>query len=126
MDGVVEIWLLIIGRILLGGLFVTAGLQHFFDFDALMKQLGARGVPLPQLALVIGTAFQIVAGLGLMFGFYVLGASIGLVAFTLVASVLMLNFWDLKGEPRKTARQIWQTNLAIIGGLLISAAYATS
>lgn len=125
MTGVVEIWLLIIGRILLGGLFVTAGLQHFFDFDLLTRQLAARGIPVPQLVLVIGTAFQILAGLGLMFGFYVLFSSLGLVAFTLVASVMLLNFWDLKGEPRKTARQIWQTNIAIIGGLLISAAYAT-
>jgi len=121
MNGTVEFWLLIIGRILLGGLFFTAGLRHFFDFDMLSRQLGARGVPLPQLALLIGTTFQIVAGMGLMFGVYVLPASIGLVVFTLVASVLMLNFWDLQGEPRKTARQIWQANLAIIGGLLISA-----
>ncbi|MCX5512532.1 quinol oxidase [Kaistia algarum] len=125
MNGVVEIWLLIVGRILMGGLFVTAGLQHFFDFDLLTRQLAERRVPLPQLILVIGTGFQIVAGLGLMFGFYVLASSLGLVAFTLVASILMLNFWDLKGEPRKTARQIWQTNIAIMGGLLISAAYAT-
>jgi putative oxidoreductase len=124
MDGVVGIWLLIIGRILLGGLFVTAGLQHFFDFELLQRQLAARRVPLPQVALLIGTAFQIVAGFGLMFGFYVLWASVGLAIFTLVASLLLLNFWDLKGEPRKSARVVWQANLAIIGGLLISAAYA--
>lgn len=124
MGAIAGDWLLIIGRILLGGLFVTAGLQHFFEFGHLTDHLASRRVPLPQIVLLLGTAFQIFAGFGLMFGFYIFSASIGLAVFTLVASFLMLNFWDLDGEPRKTARQIWQTNLAIIGGLLISAAYA--
>ena len=124
MGAIAADWLLILGRILLGGLFVTAGLQHFFEFGQLSDHLAARRVPLPQIALLLGTAFQIFAGFGLMFGFFIYYASIGLAAFTLVASVLMLNFWDLDGEPRKSARQIWQANLAIIGGLLISAAYA--
>lgn len=124
MGAIAADWLLIIGRILLGGLFVTAGLQHFFEFGPLADHLASRRVPLPQVALLLGTAFQIFAGLGLMFGFYLFQASIGLAVFTLVASALMLNFWDLDGEPRRSARQIWQSNLAIIGGLLISAAYA--
>jgi putative oxidoreductase len=47
-----------------------------------------------------------------------------LIAFTIVASVMLLNFWDMEGPMRDTAEKMWQTNLAIIGGLLIAASYS--
>lgn len=44
--------------------------------------------------------------------------------FTLVASVLMVNFWSLSGDARTAMRNVFMSNLAIIGGLLIAAATA--
>lgn len=37
---------------------------------------------------------------------------------------MLLNFWDMEGPAREAARNVWQSNLAIIGGLLIAAAHA--
>ena len=52
-------------------------------------------------------------------------AAIGLVAFTFIASAIFLNFWGLQGEARSNAIKGWQSNMAIVGGLLVSAAHAT-
>lgn len=112
------------GRGLLGGLFVVAGIRHLLIPPGLSAVLRSRGVPRPRLALTAGTAFQIGAGGLLMFGQLVLPAAFGLVVFTLVASVTMMNFWDLQGETRDAAIRGWQSNLAIVGGLLIAAAQA--
>lgn len=119
-------WLFVVGRVLLGGLFVVGGIRHLFILPILTEVLAARGLPAARVALVAATAFQIVAGALLMLGLLVPVAVIGLVAFTLAASFLMLNFWDFEGQERENARNLWMSNLAIIGGLLIAAAYTAA
>lgn len=114
-----------LGRLLLGGLFVVGGIHHFFIFSGLAQAMGALGVPLPRLALFVGSAFQTVAGALLIFGIAVPYAALGLVLFTLLASFMMLNFRNLEGPARENAINNWQLNLAIIGGLLV-AAFASS
>jgi len=116
--------LLIVGRVLLGGLFVYGGAHHFFTMPAITSAMEARGVPAARLVLIGGSVFQIVAGLLLMLGMYAGWAALGLVLFTLIASIMFLNFWDAEGPAREASRQGFQTNIAIIGGLLIAAAQA--
>jgi putative oxidoreductase len=106
-------------------LFVIGGVPHFFALEPLTQALKARGLPAPRLCLIAGTVFQIIAGTLLIFGQFVQFAALGLVAFTLVSSVLMVNFWSLAGEARQKMQNIFMSNLAIIGGLLIAAATAT-
>jgi len=114
-------WLL--GRVLLGGLFVVGGLRHFWIFGGVAQAIAARGVPLPKLVLALGTAFEIAAGLLLISGVFVPLVALGLVVFTLLASVMLVNFWGMEGAARDNAINVWQSNLAIIGGLLVAAAH---
>jgi putative oxidoreductase len=44
------------------------------------------------------------------------------VIFTILASMLFLNFWNMEGTARANAIGTWKTNLALVGGLLIAAA----
>jgi putative oxidoreductase len=115
-------WLAVVGRILVGGLFVVGGIRHFFVIPPLSSALAARGVPAARIALIGASIFQIAAGLLVMVGAYVAPAAIGLILFTIVASYLMLNFWDLEGPAREGALNGFQTNVAVIGGLLLVAA----
>lgn len=115
--------LLVLGRFLLGGLFVYGGVRHLFIVPAVTQAIAARGVPAPRLVLLAGSAFQFVAGLLLIFGLFVAPAALALVLFTFTASVMLLNFWDLEGPAREAAVNVWQSNLAIVGGLLIAAAH---
>lgn len=110
------------GRILLGGMFVVAGLRHLMIVPVLTAAVKARGVPFPRAVLLAGTSFQIVAGLALMLGFCLAWAALGLILFTIVASVLLVNFWDKEGEERIALANAFQTNIGLIGGLLLAAA----
>lgn len=114
-----------LGRVLLGSLFVLGGVPHFFALEPLTQALKARGLPAPRLCLIVGSVFQIVAGALLIFGLFVQFAALGLVVFTLVASILMVNFWSMAGEARESMKKVFTSNLAIVGGLLIAAATAT-
>jgi putative oxidoreductase len=114
----------VVGRVLIGGLFLVGGLHHFFTLPALTSALAARGVPAARLVLISASVFQAIAGLAFMLGVWMIAATIGLVVFTIVASYLFLNFWDMQGVERETARIGLQTNLAVIGGLLVAASQA--
>src|SRR6185436_10604795 len=107
--------LLILGRFLLGALFVYGGVSHLFAIPALTQAIAARGVPAPRLVLLVGSAFQFVAGLLLIIGLFVVPAAFALVLFTLAASALLVNFWDMEGHAREAATNVWLSNLAIIG-----------
>ena len=117
-------WVEALARILLGSLFVIGGLHHLPIFGALSGQLAQRGVPLPRLALGLSTAWQIVLGVLLMAGLWVPWAALGLIVFTVVASLLLLNFWSMEGHARDGAMNQFLTNVAVIGGLLLAAVMA--
>lgn len=110
------------GRILLGGMFVVAGLRHLMIVPVLTMAVEARGVPFPRAVLLAGTGFQIAAGVALVLGFLVTWAALGLVLFTIAASLMLVNFWDKEGEERIALVNAFQTNIGLIGGLLLAAA----
>ena len=116
--------LLVVGRLLLGGLFVYAGIRHLFLIPVLTQVIAARGVPFPRLVLLAGSSFQFVGGVLLMGGLWVPAAAFGLVVFTIVASFLLLNFWDMEDPARQNTINVWLSNMAIIGGLLVTASQA--
>lgn len=111
-----------LGLILLGGLFVWGGVFHFRVFAPVKAMLAARRWPLPGLQLAVASGFEIIAGLTLMSGAFTVWAAAGLAAFTLVASVTLLDFWRQAGEARQAAFNGFLTNMAVLGGLLVLAA----
>jgi putative oxidoreductase len=115
-------WLL--GRALLGAYYAWAGIHHFSSLAPISAAMTARGVPAARAVLVIGSIFQTVCGLVLIFGFWPAWAALGLVLFTIVASIMLVDFWNKQGDARAGAIATWRTNLALIGGLLIAAAYS--
>jgi putative oxidoreductase len=117
--------LLVIGRILMGLLFVVGGMRHAFVLPALTEAVAGRRLPCPRLTLIAASVFQVFAGSLLMLGVAVIPAALALVVFTLLASVVMLNFWDKRGPERELLRALWLSNLAIVGGLLIAAVQDT-
>ena len=116
--------LVVIGRMLLGGLFVVGGVQHFFTMPAETREIAERGIPMPKFVLIAGTVFQIIAGSLLILGLFVPFAALGLVVFTVLASIMLLNFWSFEGPERTEIANGWLSNLAVIGGLLIAAAHS--
>lgn len=114
----------LLGRFLLGGLFMLGGVKHFFLIPLLTDIIGKRGVPSPRLVLIAGSIFQTVFGAALILGVFVAPAAFGLILFTAVATAMFFNFWDMSGMERENAKNAALTNVALCGGLLITAAGA--
>ena len=113
---------LIVGRLLLGGFYVYGGAIHFLEIPKLVERMSARGIPLPFLTLMAGSVFQAAVGISFIVGFHTSCAGYGLIVFTVIASLMFLNFWDMQDPARTVARNNLISNVALIGGLLIAAA----
>ena len=109
-----------LGYLLLGGLFVWGGLDHFLRFGTVKAMLVERGWPAPGVLLAIASVFQIVAGLGLILGILRPLAALGLACFTIAATLLLLDFWRFEGPQREGMRSGFIVNLAVLGGLLLA------
>ena len=117
-------WTIVLGRFVLGAFFAYGGITHFLALDPITQAMADRGVPQPRLVLIAGSLFQIVFGLLLAFGIAVPVSAIALIAFTVVASLMLVDFWNKQEPARMALRNVFLSNLAIIGGLLIAAGTA--
>lgn len=114
--------LLALGRVLLGAPYVRGGIGHFFESAPVEAEMRERGVPWPRLTLIAGSLFEVAAGLLFMSGWYTAFAGCCLIVFTVLATLLFLNFWQMRGRARAAAKHGCMLNLALIGGLLITLA----
>lgn len=111
--------LICVGRTCLGSLFAVGGFRHFFILPEMREFLASRRVPVPMFSLLVATSLQVLAGIALTAGVFVLVSAVWLILFTLMASVVALDFWNFRGEARMAALQAWQANIAVIGGLFL-------
>lgn len=111
-----------LGSVLIGGVFVWVGAGHFLNFGTVTAQLKESGFPAPVPMLAAGSILEIVAGLCLAVGLARTYAALALLAFTLAASVLALNFWRYSGAERQAMRSGFLINVAVMGGLMLAAA----
>lgn len=109
-----------VGALLIGGVFVVAGIEHFVKFEAMCTYLASRKFPAPALMLAAGSALEIVAGIMLAFGLAAPFAAGALILFTLAANFMLLRFWVSEEPERQALRNAFLINVAVIGGLLVA------
>ncbi len=111
--------LTLIGRILLGLMFFIAGIGKIGGYAGTVGYATSAGLPLPDIAVPIGVAIEILAPLLLLVGFKTGWAALALVVFTAVANFYFHGFWAMEGAARASNQVAFFKNLAVIGGLLI-------
>ena len=114
----------LIGRTMLGGLYVFAGIRHFTVLGPGTAAVAARGVPYPRLVFAGGSVFEAVCGALLLLGIWPAEMSLALFVFTLAASFMLLDFWNKQGFERVVLFNNFASNIGVLGGLLISDATA--
>jgi putative oxidoreductase len=110
--------LLFLGRLLLGGAFVFAGLRNIQNATFLTQLMTARGVPNAGLALWLGIVLQVAAGVLVIAGLWTAIAAAVLLVFLIVATPMFHNFWDHQGPDRASRINGFVGNVALSGGFL--------
>jgi putative oxidoreductase len=115
--------LVLIGRILLGLIFVLSGFGKIAGFDGTVGYIASAHLPLPSVVAVLTILIELGGGLALVTGFFTRQTAVILAVFTVLAGFIFHNFWDAD-SAQKMAQQInFLKNLSIAGGMLVLAAF---
>ena len=113
----------LVGRILLGLIFVLSGFAKISGFDGTAGYIASKGLPFPQLLAALTIVVELGGGLALIAGLYTRQAVVALAGFSLLTAVVFHNFWAAP-QAEQMAQQInFMKNLAIAGGMLVVAAF---
>lgn len=112
------LWLL--GRVLIGGIFIESGIEKFYDLGAFAALLVAAGIPKAAATLMspLGATVEVLGGLAIVLGMLTRYAAVLMIAFVIVATLVAHRFWELQGEDRTAQLINFAKNMGLIGGFL--------
>ncbi|MDB5846225.1 MAG: DoxX family protein [Polaromonas sp.] len=113
----------LIGRVLLALLFIPAGFSKIGGFAGTAGYIASKGVPLPELAAAAAIGVELGLGLLLLIGWQTRWAALGIALFTVVITFIFHNFWAVPAEQVMAQQQSFFKNIAVVGGLLMVAAW---
>ncbi|MDB5779619.1 MAG: DoxX family protein [Polaromonas sp.] len=113
----------LIGRVLLALLFIPAGFSKIGGFAGTAGYIASKGVPLPELAAAAAIGVELGLGLLLLIGWQTRWAALGIALFTVVITFIFHKFWAVPAEQVMAQQQSFFKNIAVVGGLLMVAAW---
>lgn len=114
-------FLLLLGRILLGAIFVMSGWSKLMGLSGFAAMLQKNGVPAPQVMAVVGAVVEFAGGLAVILGLWTRYVALLMVAFVVAATLISHRFWEFEGAARAMQQTQFMKNAAIIGGFLVLA-----
>ena len=113
-------YLPLLGRILLGLIFVMSGANKITGFDGTQQYMAAQGMPATAFFLTGAIAVEILGGLSVILGYRGRLGAAALILFLIPATLIFhTDFSD------QTQMIMFLKNLSIMGGLLLVTAYGT-
>lgn len=109
---------LLIGRVMLGWIFLRSGYGKLFDIGAVAATFPPRG--LPAFMAYISVPAEFFGGLALILGFATRYAAIVLVIFTLVATFSSHRYWEFtEAATRRVQDGNFWKNISMLGGICL-------
>lgn len=110
-------FVMLIGRILFGLIFVSSGINHFTQTEGMTGYAQFKKIPSPKLAVQGSGLVLLLGGLSVILGLWADLGAIVLAVILLVMAVTMHNYWTQSDPQAKQADMIgfWK-NISMAGG----------
>lgn len=110
---------LLVGRLLLGALFLYNGYNHFVDFEGRKGYAEYKGAPAPGFSVIASGVMLVLGSLGIMAGIYPVISAGALAVFLVVATPLFHDFWNASAEEQQNELNHFLKNVGLLGGVLV-------
>ena len=109
---------LLVGRILIGILFLVAGFMKVMNIAGTTGYMTKLGFPAPELMAYLSTLIELASGVLLIIGWQTRRVAWLLIVYVVIATGMAHRFWEY--EPAQRVNQInhFLKNLALIGAML--------
>ncbi|MEW5864003.1 MAG: DoxX family protein [Pseudomonadota bacterium] len=118
MNAAAQPQLLLVGRILVGVLFLVAGIRKFMYTAGTVGYFANLGLPAPELMLWLAIVIEVGGAILLIVGWQAKWVSWLFIVFVVIATLLGHRFWEYDAAQYGNQLNHFLKNLAIIGGLL--------
>jgi putative oxidoreductase len=120
-DGFAAQWqdfVLLLGRLLLGWIFVQSGWRKLMDIPGFVASMPRRG--LPEIMGYIAPPVEFVGGLLLLLGFATRYTALVMLLFIIIASFSSHRYWDFADATQRGQQhtQFWK-NVSMMGGQVL-------
>ncbi len=112
-------WLVLLARILLMILYVSAGWQKLLGFGGTVGEMAAIGLPLPVVVAVIVIIIEFLAGIALVIGLWTRPLALLMAVYTLGTAFIGHHYWTMTGAAYGANFVNFYKNISIVGGLLL-------
>jgi len=113
-------FVILIGRIMFGALFVASGLGHLSQSASMGRYAESRGVPRGRLATQVSGVAIILGAASVILGIVPDLGALVLVAFLLGTALLIHKFWtEPEGDVRMMAQTQFMKDIALAGAALV-------
>ncbi len=109
----------LIGRLMVGGMYVGAGMSNLTDLDGKVGYAASKGLVQPQLLVPLASLLLVLAGISIVTGLLPRIGMSAVVLFLLPVTIVMHNFWALDGMQRVSALHSFMGNLGLLGSALM-------
>jgi putative oxidoreductase len=118
MNPVAQSQTLLIGRVLLGVLFLVAGIRKIMLYSGSVAYFTKLGFPAPEVMAVLAILIEVGGGALLILGWQTRRVSWLLVLFVVIATAMAHRFWEFDAPQYANQMNHFLKNAAIVGGLL--------
>jgi len=113
---------LLIGRILFGGVIAFTGFNHFLQTEEMTGYAQYKGLPAPKAGVLLSGLLLILGGIGIVLGVLPVPLAALIAAFLVVSALIFHDFWAAPEEDQQTEMTQFLKNIALAGGALVVAA----
>lgn len=113
----------LLGRVLLALIFVISGFGKITGFDGTVAYMAAKGMPMPQVALVGAIAIEFIGGLMLVVGWKTRWAALAIFLFLIPTTIIFHNPAGLPPAEAQAQMINLLKNVSIMGGMLLLAVF---
>ena len=109
---------LLVGRILIGILFLVAGIMKVMNIAGTTGYMTKLGFPAPELMAYLSTIIELASGVLLIIGWQTRRVAWLLVVYVVIATGMAHRFWEYDQAQRVNQINHFLKNLALIGAML--------
>jgi putative oxidoreductase len=113
----------LVGRILLGAIFMMSGLAKLADSGGTIGHMSAAGIPHPEILVWVAAFAEVFGGLSIISGFLTRLGALGLIVYLIITTFIFHAFWTVTGPEQLQQMVNFMKNLAIVGGLGLLVAF---
>ncbi len=113
-------FMLLVGRVMIGGVFLAGGLGKLMAVGAFAASLARNGLPQPLLLAYLGGLVEFLGGLALVIGLAARYAAALLILFVIVATAISHRYWEFADLQQRRMQTInFTKNVMVAGGLVL-------